>query len=164
MSPKTFNPFGGLNIVDKTLKLYLPSGKTIMDKNTKGTILFDGVCNLCNGLVQFIIKKDKNAKFVLGSLQSESGQQLLAVHDLPMNDFNSFVYLKDNQGYLKSSGALHVLKDLGGGWRLFYILIAIPRPVRDFFYTLIAKNRYRIFGKREACMLPTPEMKGRFLP
>lgn len=130
----------------------------------KYIVLFDGVCNLCNGLVQFVIKKDKKAKFRMGSLQSESGQKLLKKYDLPVHDYESFVYIKEGQVYLKSSGALHVLKDLGGAWRLCFVLIIIPKPIRDFFYGLIAKNRYSFFGKRTVCMMPTPELQSRFLP
>lgn len=127
-------------------------------------ILFDGVCNLCNGLVQFVIKKDKEAKFTMGSLQSESGQKLLKKHNLPLQDYNSFIYLKEERVYSKSSGALHVLKDLGGLWKIFFILIIIPKPIRDYFYGLVAKNRYWFFGKRTECMMPTPALKNRFLP
>lgn len=126
-------------------------------------ILFDGVCNLCNGLVQFVITHDKKSIFRFGSLQSEGGRVLLKEHGLPLNDYDSFVYVKDNRVYLKSTGALHVLKDLGGFYKLLYVFIAIPRPLRDFAYSLIAQNRYSLFGKRESCMLPTPELKRRFL-
>lgn len=126
-------------------------------------ILFDGVCNLCNGLVQFVINHDKKSIFRFGSLQSEGGRVLLKEHGLPLNDYDSFVYVKDNRVYLKSTGALHVLKDLGGFYKLLYVFIAIPRPLRDFVYSLIAKSRYSLLGKRESCMLPTPELKNRFL-
>lgn len=135
-----------------------------MSKKPVRIILFDGVCNLCNGLVQFVIKKDKEAKFTMGSLQSESGQKLLKKHNLPLQDYNSFIYLKEERVYLKSSGALHVLKDLGGLWKMFFILIIIPKPIRDYFYGLVAKNRYWFFGKRTECMMPTPALKNRFLP
>lgn len=126
-------------------------------------ILFDGVCNLCNGWVQFVINHDIRKIFRFGSLQSEGGRVLLKKHGLPLNDYDSFVYVKDNQVYLKSTAALHVLKDLGGFYKFFYIFIVIPRPVRDFAYSLIAKNRYFLFGKRESCMLPSPELRNRFL-
>lgn len=133
--------------------------------NTKNTqiILFDGVCNLCNGFVQFIIKRDPNAKFNFASIQSERGQSLLKKMGLPTNDFDSFVYIKGDNYFLKSSAGLNVLKDLGRLWQLFYVFIVIPKFIRDFFYSIIAKTRYKIFGKRDFCMIPTPEIKQRFL-
>ncbi len=126
-------------------------------------LLFDGVCNLCNGTVQFLIKRDPGGKFKFASLQSEPAKTLLRELGLPADHFESFVYIKNGTAYQRSSAALHVLKDLGGFWKLFYGFILLPRPVRDFFYDLIAKNRYRMFGKRDACMVPTPELKARFL-
>ncbi len=134
-----------------------------MQGETQRIILFDGVCNLCNGLVQFVIKRDKNAAFTFGSLQSQEGQRLLKENNLPTDDFDSFVYLRDRKVHRKSTGALYVLKDLGGAWKLAFGFIVIPAPVRDFLYGLIAKNRYSFFGRREVCMLPTPELQSRFL-
>lgn len=135
-----------------------------MDRRSNPIILFDGICNLCNSTVQFIIKKDKKGKFLLGSLQSESGQNLLTKYGLPVDDYASFVYIKEDKSYTKSSGALHVMKDLGGAWKLFYIFILIPKPIRDFIYSLIANNRYSLFGKRNECMVPSAGIKSRFLP
>lgn len=126
-------------------------------------ILFDGVCNLCNGLVQFIIDRDTDNIFSFGSLQSDGGQAILKSKNLPLDDFDSFVFVRDNKVYVKSTGALEVLKDLGGMWKLLYAFIIIPRPIRDFIYGLIAKHRYSFFGKQESCMLPTPELQSRFL-
>jgi predicted DCC family thiol-disulfide oxidoreductase YuxK len=88
---------------------------------------------------------------------------LLKQFGLPAEDFHTFIYIKNNKYYLRSSAALQVLNDLGGAWKLMYVFIIIPRPVRDLFYNFIAKNRYRLFGKREACMIPTPELKKKFL-
>jgi predicted DCC family thiol-disulfide oxidoreductase YuxK len=126
-------------------------------------VLFDGVCNLCNGLVTFIIRRDSEAKFKFASLQSESGQQWLTKLGLQKNEFESFVLIQDDTYYLKSTGALKMLRMIGGFWKLFYVFIIIPRPLRDFIYDLIAKSRYRIFGKKESCMIPTQELKARFL-
>lgn len=134
-----------------------------MDNKTTQIILFDGVCNLCNGFVQFIIKRDPEAKFKFASIQSESGQSLLNKLGLPTNDFDSFVYIKGDTYFLKSSAGLNVLKDLGGVWQLFNVFVIIPIFIRDFFYNFIAKTRYKIFGKRDTCMIPTPEIKQRFL-
>ncbi len=135
-----------------------------MNNNDTHILLFDGVCNLCNGFVKFVIKRDRKAKFQFAALQSESAKEILKKFSLLTDDFESFVYISDGRCYLKSSAALHVAKDLGGFWRLFYIFIIIPKFMRDFLYSLIAKTRYKIFGKRDACMVPAPDMKQRFLP
>jgi predicted DCC family thiol-disulfide oxidoreductase YuxK len=126
-------------------------------------LLFDGVCNLCNSVVQFVIVADKKKKIKFAPLQSEHGQSLLKKYQLPTDDFQSFVLFKKGRYYLKSSAVLHVLKELGSFWRLFYIFIIIPAPIRDFFYQIVARTRYRIFGKRDSCMIPTPELLQRFL-
>ncbi len=126
-------------------------------------ILFDGVCNLCHSSVQFVIKHDKKNKFKFAALQSDSGQTLLKKFDLPLNDFNSFVYIQGGQYYLKSSAVLKVAKKLGGGWKLLYGFLIIPKFIRDFFYNIVAQSRYRVFGKQDSCMIPTPELKQRFL-
>lgn len=133
-----------------------------MDNNTQ-IILFDGICNLCNGSVQFLIKRDKKAKFKFASLQSASGQSLLLKFGLPKDDFHSFVYIKGDHYFIKSDAGLNVLKDMRGLWQLFYVFILIPKFIRDFIYSSIAKKRYKLFGKRDTCMVPTPEIKQRFL-
>ncbi len=130
---------------------------------TKQIILFDGFCNLCNGFVQFVIKKDKKNKIKFAPLQSTGGQNLLKQFNLPNSYFTSFVYIKDNKAYFKSSAGLKVLKDLGGIWQLFYFLIIVPKPLRDFIYSIIAKTRYKIFGKRDTCMASAPDIKYKFL-
>ncbi|MGZ5282470.1 MAG: thiol-disulfide oxidoreductase DCC family protein [Bacteroidia bacterium] len=134
-----------------------------MNQNSNPVLLFDGVCNLCNGAVQFVIKRDKKAIFRFAALQSETGQKILAQNHLPQSEFETFILIADHKIYTKSTAALEVAKMLGGIWKLFYFLIIIPKPVRDFIYTLIAKNRYKLFGRKEACMIPTPELKSRFL-
>jgi predicted DCC family thiol-disulfide oxidoreductase YuxK len=126
-------------------------------------ILFDGVCNLCNGIVQFIIKRDPKGKFRFASLQSECGQKLLGKFGLPSDEFDSIVLIKGEQYFLKSTAGLRILKELGGLWKLLLVFTYLPAPFRDFIYDQIARSRYRIFGKRESCMIPTPELKARFL-
>ena len=126
-------------------------------------ILFDGVCNLCSSSVQFVLKRDKRNKFLFGSLQGNYGQQMLRKYNLPQNEFNSFMLLEGEQLYTKSSGALRMLKHLGGAWRLLYAFIIVPRFIRDAVYNFIAHNRYKWLGKKEACWLPKPEWKQRFL-
>lgn len=115
-------------------------------------------------MVQFTIKRDPKGKFKFASLQSESGQALLKKMGLPTDDFDSFVLIHGDKYFLRSSAGLHVLKELGGVWKLFYAFIIFPKPLRDFIYSLIAKTRYRIFGKRDTCMVPTQDIKLRFLP
>jgi len=131
--------------------------------NEKHILLFDGVCNLCIGVVNFIIKRDTKEKFKFAALQSESGQALLKRFGLTANDFDSFVFISGEKYFIKSSAVLHVLKEIGGGWILFYAFIIFPGPLRDFIYDIVAKTRYRIFGRRDTCMIPTPEVKRRFL-
>jgi predicted DCC family thiol-disulfide oxidoreductase YuxK len=131
--------------------------------NQTSVLLFDGVCNLCIGVVKFTIKRDTKEKIRFAALQSESGQALLKKFGLATNDFDSFVFITGDKYYLRSSAGLYVLKELGGVWKLFYGFIIIPRPVRDFIYKIVAKIRYRIFGKQDNCMVPSPEIKRRFL-
>ncbi|TAD96888.1 MAG: thiol-disulfide oxidoreductase DCC family protein [Bacteroidetes bacterium] len=128
----------------------------------KPILLFDGVCNLCDSIVQFIIKADPEGKFMFASLQSEKGQELLKKFGFPTENFDSFVLIDQEKSAEKSTAALQVLKKLGGFWQLFYIFILIPKPIRDFVYEMIAKNRYRFFGKKDSCLIPTPELKARF--
>ena len=130
---------------------------------SKPIILFDGICNLCNGAVQFIIRHDPDGKFLFASLQSETGQQLLKQYNLPATDFTSFTLVQDDTVYTKSTGALKVAKQIKGAWSCLYIFIIVPKFIRDAVYTWIAQNRYRWFGKKNACVIPTLELKARFL-
>jgi predicted DCC family thiol-disulfide oxidoreductase YuxK len=129
----------------------------------KAIILFDGVCNLCDRSVQFILKRDKKGYFQFASLQSEAGQAMLSKYNLPTDDFGSFVLIEKGKAYQKSTGALRVCRHLGAAWPLMYGFIIIPPFIRHAVYTLLARNRYRWFGKKEACMMPQPEWKERFL-
>ena len=131
--------------------------------NKHPIILFDGVCNLCNGLVNFVVRHDSKAKFQFAALQSDAGQKLLNQFSLPTNDFDTFVLVEDKYCYKKSTAALRVFKVLGGFWSLLYVFIVIPRPIRNVVYNLIASNRYKLFGKKDKCLVPTPEIKARFL-
>jgi predicted DCC family thiol-disulfide oxidoreductase YuxK len=126
-------------------------------------LLFDGVCNLCNASVLFVIRRDRRNYFRFASLQSEAGQALLEGFHLPANEFETFVLVEDGRCFVRSTAALRVVRRLNGLWPLLYTFILIPRPIRDFFYDLIARRRYRWFGKREACMVPKPELQSRFL-
>ena len=132
-------------------------------KSNDQVVLFDGLCNLCNGLVIFIIKRDTKSKFKFAALQSQPGQTLLRKFGLSENDINTLVYIKGEKYFLKSSAVLYLLKDLGGFWKIFFVFIIIPKFIRNIFYNLIAKTRYRILGKRETCMVPYPELQNKFL-
>lgn len=126
-------------------------------------ILFDGVCNFCNFWVNFLIDRDKKDKFRFAALQSEKGQELLKKYNLKTEDFDTFVVIDRDKTFIKSTASLIVAKDLGGFWKLLYVFIIIPRPLRDFVYSLIAKNRYSLFGKKDTCRIPTPEERRKFL-
>ncbi|TVX91853.1 thiol-disulfide oxidoreductase DCC family protein [Paenibacillus agilis] len=125
-------------------------------------ILFDGECNFCDHSVQFIIKRDAQALFRFASIQSEIGQQLMNAYNVP-NSIDSVILIQNKKYYVKSSAALRICRGLNGGWKLFYYLLAVPRVVRDAVYNVIAKNRYKWFGKKDSCMLPSPDIRKRFL-
>jgi predicted DCC family thiol-disulfide oxidoreductase YuxK len=126
-------------------------------------VLFDGVCNLCSGSVQFILKRDPEARFRFASLQSEAGQTIQAEHGLDPGVLSSVLLLEDDRLYRESDAALRIVRHLPGAWKLLTALKIVPRPIRDGLYRLLARNRYRWFGKAETCWLPTPELRGRFL-
>jgi predicted DCC family thiol-disulfide oxidoreductase YuxK len=126
-------------------------------------ILFDGICNLCNSSVQFVLKHDKQGIFRFASLQSEAGRLLLQKNNLPQSNFNSFVLIQDDKVYLKSTAALKVAKQMSGATKYLYTFIVVPAFIRDAVYNVIAKNRYKWFGKKESCMIPTPALQSRFL-
>jgi predicted DCC family thiol-disulfide oxidoreductase YuxK len=126
-------------------------------------VLFDGVCNLCNGAVQFIIRHDKKNIFMFASLQSEVGRKILEQYNFPLDELNSFILIENNKAYTRSTGALRVAKKLNGLWPLLYGFIIIPKFIRDSIYNWVAGNRYKWFGKKDDCMIPTPELKARFL-
>ena len=126
-------------------------------------ILFDGVCNLCNSAVQFVLKRDKLGVFKFASLQSDVGKALLAANNLPEDHLKSFVYISGNKVFTRSDAALKVAKQLSYPTRLLAAFIIVPKFIRDAVYDLIARNRYKLFGKRDTCMLPTPQLKQRFI-
>ena len=126
-------------------------------------ILFDGVCNLCNGLLNFVIQRDPKATFRFAAIQSPPGQAWLKKLNLPTDDLDSFILIEGDHFYRKSTASLRVLRRLGWFWVSFYALIIIPTPIRDFVYDIIANHRYKWFGKRDRCLIPTPEIQRRFL-
>jgi|ERR1035437_4054377 predicted DCC family thiol-disulfide oxidoreductase YuxK len=131
--------------------------------NQSPVILFDGVCNLCCEWTRFLIWKDKKMLFKFASIQSEVGERLLNSAGLNNKELKTIIYLKNNQVYLASTAVLEILTDLGGIWKMFSLFQLIPKAVRDRIYLFIAERRYRIFGKRSSCLLPTPENQKRFL-
>ncbi|MCY8673542.1 thiol-disulfide oxidoreductase DCC family protein [Bacillus haynesii] len=126
-------------------------------------VLFDGVCNFCDGAVQFIIKHDPEGLFSFASLQSDAGGNLLKKYQLPSDHFDSFILIENGRVYQKSTAALHVVKSLPGLWRAASAFLIIPRPLRDAVYSVIAKNRYKWFGQKSECTVPSPEIRKRFL-
>ncbi len=134
----------------------------LMTVNYNAVILFDGVCNFCNSSVQFIIKRDPKAHFQFASLQSEIGQRLVKEYAVPAG-MDSIVLIEGQRFYVKSTAAIRICRNLKGFWKLFAILLIVPTPIRNVFYNIIARNRYKWFGKTDACTLPSPEMRKRFL-
>jgi len=126
-------------------------------------VLFDGVCNLCAWAVRFIIERDQGGVFQFASLQGATGQRLLSEHGLDQTSLDSFVLIENGQAYKESSAALRVARRLSGPWSLAYVFILLPRVLRDPLYRFIAKRRYQWFGKQDSCMMPTPELRKRFL-
>lgn len=126
-------------------------------------LLFDGVCNLCNSSVNFIIDHDPNNHFRFAALQSEFGQQKLAELGFNSESFDSLVLLSQGEVYKKSSAALKIARKLSGLYPMLYVYMIIPPSLRDGVYDLIAKNRYKWWGKQDSCRVPTPELRSRFM-
>jgi len=122
-------------------------------------VLFDGVCNLCNGAVRFILARDPAGRFRFASLQSEFARRLLRED----GRVETIVLLEAGKSYFRSTAALRIARGLRFPWPLLYAFVAVPRPLRDLAYDWVARHRYAWFGKRETCLVPTPEMRGRFL-
>jgi predicted DCC family thiol-disulfide oxidoreductase YuxK len=135
----------------------------VRDTETTAIVLFDGVCHLCGSSVHFIIRRDPHAHFKFAPLQSLIGQALLHRHRLSTTTLDTFVLIEGGRAYTRSTAALRVARRLSGLWPLAYLGILVPEPVRDTLYRIIAQNRYKWFGQRAECMLPTPEVKERFL-
>ncbi|HEX6125157.1 MAG TPA: thiol-disulfide oxidoreductase DCC family protein [Pyrinomonadaceae bacterium] len=138
-------------------------------------VLFDGVCNFCDASVNFVIDHDREGYFKFAPLQSEAGLKLAAEYGLrsetaaknaagdDLIPIDSVILIEDGKAYTHSTAALRIARRLGAPWSWFYVLIVIPAPVRDYLYRLFAKYRYRFFGRKDECMLPSPEVRARFL-
>jgi predicted DCC family thiol-disulfide oxidoreductase YuxK len=134
-----------------------------IDTSGKIVVLFDGVCNLCNGAVQFIIKRDKTSKFLFASLQSDFGQSQLQKFGLDPTKLHSIITIENGKFYERSDAALKIASGLAQPWQMLGVFRIFPRVFRDWVYNVISKNRYKVFGKRESCMIPTPELKEKFV-
>ena len=127
-------------------------------------VLFDGHCNFCSGVVNFLIDRDPRGRLKFAPIQSEAGRRLLAAHGLPMPDVpDTMVFIDGEKAFVRSDAALATTKYLSGIWPLARVGFLVPRFLRDSVYKLVAKNRYRWFGKTEACRIPTPALRARFL-
>jgi len=127
-------------------------------------ILFDGVCHLCCGWVMFVIQRDPSARFKFVSVQSPIGQDILRYLNLPTDVYDTMVYIQNGHVYYRSTAFLHIVPAFGWIWRgLAWFALFVPRSLRDWLYDRVAKNRYCWFGKRETCLIPTPEIESRFL-
>jgi len=126
-------------------------------------ILFDGVCNLCNNWVQFVIKRDSNALFKFASLQSDAAKSIMESHNVQSQQLDSIILIDGTKVYTESSAVLHILSKLKGPIKTLAIFRIIPKGLRDKVYRFVAKNRYKWFGQQDACMIPTPDLKKRFI-
>ncbi len=137
-------------------------------------VLFDGVCNFCDASVNFVIDHDPEGYFKFAPLQSDAGQKLAKQYDLASETavdqaagdlipMDSVILIENGEAYTHSTAALRIARRLSGIWSIFYASVVIPKPIRDFFYRLFAKYRYRVFGRKDQCMLPSPEVRQRFL-
>ncbi|OMF38480.1 hypothetical protein BK133_02085 [Paenibacillus sp. FSL H8-0548] len=126
-------------------------------------LLIDGQCYLCNRITQFVVKRDKAKVFRFATLQSPIGQRLLQEGQLSLVDMNTFVMVQGDDYFIKSDAALRVLSKLDGWWRILYLFIIVPRSLRDVVYDINAQNRFRWFGAPEECLIPTHDLRSRFL-
>lgn len=125
-------------------------------------VLYDGVCNFCASSVQFIIKHDKTNSLRFASLQSPLGMKLLEFYAMPKG-LEGVVFIENQKAYFKSAAAYQIARYFGGVWKLLNVFSILPNFIGDFFYDIIARNRYQWFGKMDSCMIPTPEIRSRFL-
>ncbi len=132
-------------------------------ESSKYIVIFDGVCNSCNGSVNFIIRRDTNKKFMFAPIQSNYAQNVIAQYGMTNVDLDTFLLIKNGTAYVRTNAALEITKDLDGYWYLLNIFRFIPRSIRDGLYHIFATNRYKLFGRSAQCIVPTDEIKERFL-
>ena len=133
------------------------------DHKLSGVVIFDGVCNLCNGAVSFIIKRDPEARFLFTPNQSEVADKLASRYSIQESFDETFVLIQANKCYYRSDAALEIASQLTGGWRLLRVLRVIPTGLRDWVYRMVAGHRYDWFGRRDVCMTPTDDVARRFV-
>ncbi len=126
-------------------------------------ILFDGVCNLCNRSVTYVIKRDTKDRFRFAPFQDEAGQRLIAKYNIDRAKTDSIVLIDSGKVYIKSTAAIRISRYLGGGYPLLYGFMIIPNFIRNWVYDYVARNRYKWYGKKDSCMVPTPELQSKFL-
>lgn len=128
-----------------------------------GVILFDGVCNFCDGTINFILDRDRKQFYKFAANQSEAGREVLAKYGIKAETIDTLIVIEEGKVYTHSTGALRIARHLGKLWPVLSVFLIIPAPIRDVVYRFIARNRYKWFGVREACRVPTPEERARFL-
>lgn len=133
------------------------------DSREAATIVFDGECALCSGWVRFLLRRDRAARYRFAAMQAPAGRALLAAHGLDPDDPSSFLLLEGDRAWTDTDAIRRVVASLGGPWRAVHVLAWIPGPWRDRIYRVVARNRYRWFGRNAQCFLPTPEQRARFL-
>jgi predicted DCC family thiol-disulfide oxidoreductase YuxK len=131
--------------------------------NYKNVVVFDGVCNLCSWGVRFIIRRDHKNTFLFAPIQSKAGAQLLLKHGIQTENIETFLLIKDGVPYTKSDAVFEIIAEFKGAWKVLLIFRFLPRIFRDFMYRVIARNRYRMFGKKDQCMIPSSDIKAKFL-
>jgi predicted DCC family thiol-disulfide oxidoreductase YuxK len=129
----------------------------------KAIVLFDGMCNFCSGSALFIIKRDPERYFRFAALQTDPGKLILKEYDIETEKFNSLILIEKGKVYFRSDAALRIARRLSGGWPVFYAFVIVPPFIRNFFYDLLAGNRYRWFGKRKTCFIPDQHIRNRFI-
>lgn len=134
-----------------------------MNNDQNAIVLFDGVCNFCNDSVNFIIERDSRKYFKFAPLQSDIAESLLEKYNINKADIDSVIVIENDKAFTHSTGGLKIARQIDGAWKMFYVFIIVPKFIRDLGYKLFAKYRYRMFGKKDACMMPTPEIRERFI-
>lgn len=135
----------------------------MVKSNKYKIVLFDGVCNLCNGAINYVIKRDKKNVFKFAALQSEIGKELTSKFNIDTSKVDSIILIDGDKHYDKSSAALYISKNISGAHPLLFGFMIIPKFIRDAAYDYVARNRYKWFGKKDNCMIPTKELKSKFL-
>jgi predicted DCC family thiol-disulfide oxidoreductase YuxK len=133
------------------------------DNAPRAVVLFDGVCNLCNGFVRFVIPRDPRGRIRFAALQSEAARRLMAQAGVTPGSADSIVLVEGQRAFVRSEAALRIARQLRFPWPVLYGLVVVPRPLRDWVYDIVARNRLRWFGRRDVCMVPGPETQDRFL-